>query len=161
TGGFGRRWEATEPQAFWRDLAELDFNNQQAVLALIRRRGDPGGVLSPRAETHTGRWSDLAALLGVAALAWEPADTSGVSNVTTDLHRLWQADHFAHGKELALRLLKDDLEVVSRPAGGLMLRACSLGAFMVVSAASALERRVPMRRCALCASWFELARQDA
>jgi hypothetical protein len=160
TTGRGRGWEAAKTEGFWRDLGELDFDDQRAVLALVCRRGDPAGILSPREQTHTGHWVDLAALLAIAARAWEPVDASGVSCVTKDRHRLQQAKHFTDDK-LALQILKDDLEVIPDPAGGLALRACTLAAFMVVSAVSALERCVPMRRCAHCTSWFELARADA
>src|SRR5262249_22952726 len=39
--------------------------------------------------------------------------------------------------------------------------AHTLAGYLVASALSALRRRVPMRRCIYCSSWFELHRSEA
>ena len=156
--GRGRRWSSTRPQGFWRDFAELKIDDGEAVTEFIRRRGDPQGLLDVGAETHTGTWVNLTAVLKTAAQAWEPEDGKGVSRLTTDPQRLRYANWFIREKKPFL----GDLEAVPDPEGpGLALRARSLQAFMTASAASALERRVAMRRCDHCGSWFEAIRKDA
>ena len=72
--GHGRRWSTTRPQAFWRSFAETDLNDAEAVLAFVRRRGDPQGLLGGAVDT--AHWGNLRALLMTAARAWEPAGSS-------------------------------------------------------------------------------------
>lgn len=158
TTGKGRRWSTDRPLGFWRDFVEIDLENSEAVTAFIRRRGDPQGQLDAGAETHTGHWFSLAVYLRTAAQAWEPEDADGVSSLTTAPDRLSYANFFLRDPEIPV---VKDIEPVLDPHGpGLSFRARSLHAFMLMSAASALERRVPMRRCSHCHSWFEALRRD-
>jgi hypothetical protein len=158
--GHGRRWEATEPQAFWRDFAEADFSDASAVTAFVQRRGDPEGLLDTSArQTHTGTWTNLKALLGTAAKAWEPADKRGVSRFTADLERVRLAEWFLRDNPAPILT---DLEPVLDPSGRVpVFRAKTLASFMAVSAVYALARRLPMRKCEHCGSWLELIRKDA
>jgi hypothetical protein len=150
--GNGRRWTATAPEGFWRDFCEIDLNDAESVIAFVRRRGDPHG------DRHTGHWLNLQAVLGTATRAWEPEDAGGFSQLTTDHSRLAVANQFLGADR---RPFADDLEVVRDPSGpGFALAAKSLAAFMAASAASALSRKVAMRRCEHCSSWFEAARRD-
>lgn len=154
----GRPWTATQPDAFWRDFAEIDLNDADAVTAFIGRRGDPQGLLDDVGETNTGHWGNLTALLLTAARAWDPEDADGVSRIAADPQRLREGDYFL--VKDATGILKD-LEPIPAPTGpGLALRARTLAAFMAGSAASALNRRVSMRRCRHCQSWFEIPRRD-
>jgi hypothetical protein len=160
TTGRGRRWSTTRPQGFWRDFATLEFDDAEAVTAFVRRRGDPAGLLDVGAETNTGTWSNLGAVLRTAAVAWEETDAKGLSRFATDPMWLRDANNFLRYADFPI---VKDLEAVRDPAGGpgFAFRARSLGTFMAVSAASALERRVAMRRCDHCRSWFEALRRDA
>jgi hypothetical protein len=131
------------------------------VLGFIQRRGDPFGFLDAGEETHTGHWTNLQALLLTAAQAWEPAGTNGVSRIAADTKRIRLAEHFLKSDP---KPFLDHVKPVLDPAGGpriIALRAETLAAFMVFSAASTIERRVPMRRCEHCASWLEFTRNDA
>ena len=155
-----RGWTATQPEGFWRDFAEIELNDAEAVTAFIHRRGDPDGLLDDVGESNTSGWIDLIALLLTAAKAWEPEDADGVSRITTDPQRLHEGDSVLVKYGLGLPWLRA-LEAVPAPSGpGLALRARTLASFMLASAASALQRRVSMRRCRHCQSWFEITRSD-
>jgi hypothetical protein len=157
--GRGRRWSATHPQGFWRDFTELDPADAEAVMAFVRRRGDPDGLLDASTEHHTGYWYMLFSVLSAAVHGWEPEDAAGISHLTTtDPGRLRYANSFVRD----FGHVAKDLEPVLDPAGpGFAFRARTLAAFMVASAASALERGVAFRRCDHCRSWFEFVRKDA
>jgi hypothetical protein len=158
TTGHGRRWETTRPEGFWRDFAELDIADNEAVTAFVRRRGDPDGMLDANTESHTGHWLNLKALLGTAALAWTPEDATGAS-LLTKKGLLGYSNLFLRDPDFPV--LKD-IEVALDPEGpGFAFRAKTLASFMAASAASALERRVAFRRCDHCKSWFEFTRVDA
>lgn len=83
-----------------------------------------------------------------------------MNRVTTDAKRLGVAEWFMRDADIPL--LKE-VEPAFDPNGGpdIVLRAKSLAAYMALSAASALERRVDMRRCTHCGSWLELTRREA
>jgi hypothetical protein len=157
--GHGRRWSATRPQGFWRNFIELDPGDAEAVTAFVRRRGDPAGLLDANTETHSGRWYMLQSVLFAAAHAWEPEDAAGISRLTADAGLLRYANSFVGTPDYSF---VRDLEPVRDPAGpGFAFRARTLEAFMVASAASALERGIAFRRCDHCRSWFEFNRKDA
>jgi hypothetical protein len=157
--GHGRGWSTDQPLAFWRDFAKIDLNSANAVLDFVRRRGDPFGFLDAGEETHTGHWANLKALLQVAAQAWEPPGARCVSRITADAKRVKLAEHFLESDP---KPFLADVKPVLDPAGGarIVLHVETLAAFMVLSAASAIERRVPMRRCDHCGSWLEFTRRD-
>jgi hypothetical protein len=158
TGGRGRRWEATEPEGFWRTLAELDIDSGKQVRSFVRRHGDPFGQLAADAPQHTGHWKNLAALLGVAARAWEPPGRDGVSRLTRDRDRLGEAMYFLRDAEMPL--LKGVEPTVYPTDGSIVLRATSLAAFMAVSASMHLQQRVAMRQCQHCRTWLAIGRSD-
>lgn len=157
--GHGRKWETFTTLGFWRDFTDLPLDDADAVAAFIRRRGDPHGDLDRGEVTHTGAWKNLQALLGTAASAWEPPGRDGVSLVDSDPKRLKLAEAFL--RDNPTPVLRDT-EPALDPNGGprIVPRAKSLATFMCLSALSAVERRVPMRRCARCELWFELNRKD-
>jgi hypothetical protein len=144
---------------FWRSFSEIPLDNGGAIAAFVQRYGDPHGMLDAGEPMHTGHWKNLSALLGVAARSWEPADKHGVSHFTSDLQRIHSAEWFL--RDNPAPLLKDT-EPMFDPRGGvrIVLRANKLASFMALSAASAVERRVPMRRCQHCGHWLEMDRRD-
>jgi hypothetical protein len=168
--GRGRPWRTGRPLQFWRNFSEIDLagkNAEAQVLAFLKRHGDPFGALERKAlarepiRTETASWIPTIAWLGAAARAWDEPDADGISRRTDDADRInaatqaWvniapQRDHGA------------EIEVVYSPLGrpGIGLRALNLRAFMVASAALALEEGVEMKRCAQCNDWFELKRSD-
>ena len=158
--GHGRKWETDVSLGFWRDFVELPLDNADAIVGFTSRYGDPYGALDRGEVMHTGGWKNLKALLGTAASAWEPAGPDGVSQVAADPQRRKLAEWFL--RDDPMPLLKET-EPVLDPHGGprVVLRAKSLSAFMCLSALSALDRRVPMRRCERCGSWLELNRKDS
>jgi hypothetical protein len=157
--GRGRKWETATTLAFWRDFTELQLDDVDGIVAFVRRYGDPDGFLDRGEVMHTGYWKNLQAVLGTAASAWEPAGQDGVSQVAADPKRLKLAEWFL--RDDPMPFLKDVESALDPHAPRLVVRAKSLTAFMGLSALSALERRVPMRRCEHCSSWLELVRKDA
>jgi len=158
--GHGRKWTTNIALAFWRDFTDLPLDDVDAIAGFVRRRGDPYGALDRGEVMHTGHWKNLQALLGTAVSAWEPAGRDGVSRVAADTKRLKLAEWFLSDDPAPI--LKDTETVLdphSEPR--VVLRAKSLATFMCLSALSAIERRVPMRRCAHCGSWLELNRKDS
>lgn len=157
--GHGRKWETDIALAFWRDFTDLPLDDVHAITDFVRRRGDPHGALDRGEVTHTGHWGNLQALLGTAARAWEPAGADGASLVTANPKRLKEAEWFLRDNPAPVM---NDTETALDPHGPrAVLRAKSLATFMCLSALSAVERRVPMRRCDHCGSWLELSRKDA
>jgi hypothetical protein len=158
--GQGRVWEARAAEGFWRDFVEIDFGDADAVLKFVQRRGDPWGLLEQDAETLTQVWYGIAAILGAPARAYEPAGADGISRFTTDRQRRLEAESFLKNDAELLRAVEPILDPAGRSPYP-VLRAKTLAAFMALSAAHAVEQRLPMRRCAHCASWFHIGRSDA
>ena len=128
-------------------------------MAFVRRYGDPDGALDRGEAMHTGDWKNLKALLGTAASAWEPAGADGVSRVAADPKRLKLAEWFL--RDDPMPVLKDTETAFDPHGPRTVVRAKSLAMFMCLSALSAIDRRVPMRRCEHCGSWLELTRKDS
>src|SRR5262249_35166968 len=108
--------------------------------------------------THTGRWATFLNVLHVAALGWEPHNDLEPSKCSAANDRI----------ELFLSLLPPTWTEAEESKMGLAYRrltpipvAHTLAGYLVASALSALRRRVPMRRCVYCSSWFELHRREA
>jgi hypothetical protein len=159
TSGHGRKWETNVALAFWRDFYDLSLDDGDAIASFVRRRGDPFGDLDRGEVMHTGHWKNLKAVLGTAAGAWETVGQEGVSQVAADPQRLKLAEYFL--RDDPMPVLKDTETVLDPHGPRTVLRAKSLGTFMCLSALSALDRRVPMRRCEHCGSWLELNRKDS
>jgi hypothetical protein len=157
--GHGRKWETDVSLGFWRDFTELSLDDVDRIVAFIRRYGDPDGALDRGEVTHTGAWKNLKALLGTAAGAWEPAGADGVSRVAADPKRLKLAEWFL--RDHPMPVLKDTETAFDPHGPRTVVRAKSLATFMCLSALSAIDRRVPMRRCEHCGSWLELNRKDS
>ena len=155
--GESRPWSTDVAQAFWRSFIEMfDSGDGAQAAAFVRRYGDPSGKLDAAGTVNTSEWFALRCELGPLTRAWGPAEADGVSRI-----------RHAHVKD-AEALLRYQLHslaagatVIATDAPGLMLRASDLATYLHLSAASALVRRVPMRRCRECDSWFELHRIDA
>jgi hypothetical protein len=157
--GHGRQWETDIALGFWRDFYDLSLDDVDAITAFVRRRGDPYGSLDRGEVMHTGHWKNLKALLGTAASAWESAGQDGVSQVAADPKRLKLAEWFL--RDDPMPVLKDTETVFDPHGPRTVVRAKSLATFMCLSALSAIDRRVPMRRCEHCGSWLELNRKDS
>jgi hypothetical protein len=167
--GRGRPWSTEEPQAFWRTFAELPFEGTDPtpMLEFVRRWGDPLGFPATdetdprlaRAISSTSYWLGLVGELRLLAAAWSRPDRHGVSRCNNDkAHeaalRAWRGVVFPR--------IAPNFTLESDTDGALpVVRASTLIAYMQMSAASALDRRVPMRRCEQCEAWFELLRPDA
>jgi hypothetical protein len=173
TSGAGRSWSVTEPQGCWRDYAELSLTDVDAVRRVVQRWGDLSGRLDPRTPVHSGEWYFTHAALGMAAGLWLPPDETGTSH-SRDLLGPYQEHIRRFGTEpLSLSPIQGfmaqltpeilaEISLIPDPDGSARLvpRALTLRAFLLASAASALDRRAPMRRCLYCNFWFEPRRKD-
>jgi hypothetical protein len=168
--GYGQGWHTSQPLAFWRCFVEIDFPYTaealrfREALQFIARHGDPLGHLDNGKLVSTNAdWPALQDPLGDIAAAWDQPDAGGVSHISRDLQRLAEAQDALHGLADPDRLTGaglPDIEWIAQ-GRGLVPRAKTLQAFMIASAASALERGIAMRRCRKCSDWFELRRSDA
>src|SRR5262249_31591791 len=153
--GQGQQYQVESAEGWWRDFAELKVGDEQRAISFVRRRGDPRDELAPDRSIHTGRWVDLLNRLRPAALCWERRDNLEVSKFIADDERvaiflqLLPATWATEEMGLAYRSLTP------------VPRAHSLAGYLIASAISALRRRVSMRRCQYCSSWFELHRKEA
>jgi hypothetical protein len=160
--GKGKPWSTTEPLGFWRDAAVLDLDNAEAIIAFVKRRGDPlGHVDGKDGETETGLWFGLCGHLRHMAEGWEVEDANGVSRLTDDPGRLNHVTQW--WRHFALPHYADQISLTVDPHGSTLpaMMPKTLGAYMILSAGSAFARKAPMRRCDHCHSWFELKRSDA
>jgi len=155
TTGQGQRYQVDSVEGWWRDFAEIQVGNEHRAISFVRRRGDPGNELAPERPTHTGRWAPLLNLLRPAALCWEHRDGFEISKFIAADDRV----------ELFLSALPTTwaTEQMGLAYRGLVPTpvAHTLAGYLVASTISALRRRMPMRRCLYCSSWFELHRRGA
>jgi len=160
--GRGRKWATDTPLGFWRTFAEIPLNDGDAVAGFVQRYGDPWGQLDARKPVHTARWGDLASALAVVADAWA---------VTLDDQTALGRSEDPESYQRAVQAFRDDLwpqirgdlrvELGSLIGGAVVVPVVgTLAAFMALSAASALRRNVPMRRCEHCSHWLEMDRRD-
>jgi hypothetical protein len=156
TTGQGQRYEVESVEGWWRDFAELQVGDEHRALSFVRRRGDPSRVLAPERSLHTGYWVEHLNGLRTAALCWESRNDLEVSKFIAD------------DEHVALFLRKLHPTWCAADQMGLTYRglaptpvAHSLAAYLVAAAISSIRRRVPMRRCQYCSSWFELHRRAA
>ena len=125
----------------------------------MARYGDPTGTA--RRHDRYRRLDRPVLPARSSADAWEPEeDTNGVSRLSRDPGRINDA---AALLRYGVRYLATQVNVIPDPNGApdLVLQANSLAGYMLASAASAFQRRAPMRRCRSCSTWFELPRQNA
>jgi hypothetical protein len=155
TTGHGQRYEVNSAEGWWRDFAELQIGDERRALSFVRRRGDPSRVLTPERSLHTGYWVDHLNGLRTAALCWEPRNDLEVSRFIADDERV-----ASFLKKLRPTWAEEEMRLAYR---GLtpVPEARSLAGYLVAAAISSIRRRVPMRRCQYCYSWFELHRRAA
>lgn len=175
--GAGRRYEMHGPECWWRDLAELDFSDAEAIRRFVMRRGDPSGSLERDGKTKIS-WSEwIADGLRPVAEAWPSAGADGVSRISDDQWRIRAAQ--AHLRILAPRMPDRDgfnrlsyhgewigLDVIAGDDAsplGLTISARTMAAYLLASANYCLAKRTTMRRCQYCAGWFNASvrRSDA
>jgi hypothetical protein len=158
----GKPWTAEKPQAFWRDLVELDLANGAQVLEFVKRRGllcsEPLGA--PQQEL-TREWHHVQAGLRDLERAWGPPDAEGVSQVrdSAKAREIFEA----HSRDLsAQRYGWDRVKSVPGP-DGIKPVSTTLASYMIGSALLGLISVAggPMRRCDFCGSWFHRLRSDA
>ena len=176
--GSGRRYRSRGAVAWWRDLAAMNTNDRDQVLAFLARRGDPSGAMELAAlnaartrlgqplgedpKPGTGQWFGIKSTLAGIAWAWSPPDSDGISRIDdpakwADAKVMWH-DRLGEGAGwlTGLELVTDPEE--RRP---FILRPRTLAAYLAVSAASSLYRRADMRTCARCGSWLEINKAHA
>ena len=160
--GKPRTWATNTTAAFWRSFVEAGGPDGDAdqVAQFVRRYGDPHGALTDTHAVSTSDWFGMLCELAVIAKAWEPAGADGVSRISADPVRVNDAEAWIRfrAKDFAA-----EFTIIPNPEGApdLALRANTLAAFMWASATSALNRRVPMRRCDTCGTWYELQFKNA
>ena len=157
----GKRWIATKASGFWRDVVDVGnlpvgAGRSGAILAFIRRRGYPFEDSDGTVDGHA--WPVLWKHLHAVAQAWMPDSKDGISHAYKQGQRRQAAVDWWREQIWPI----DGLDLIPDPEGSadIVLRAQTLKAFMLVSAGSALVRRVPMRRCRHCRSWIEMSRID-
>jgi hypothetical protein len=155
TTGQGQRFQVDTAQPWWRDFAEILVGDERRAVSFVRRRGDPFGELTPERPIHTGHWVDLLNRLRLAALCWERRDNLEISKFIAADDRV----------ELFLSTLPttwatEQMGLAYRKLTPIPV-AHTLAAFLTASAVAAIRRRVSMRRCSYCSSWFELHRSEA
>ena len=142
-------------EAWWRDLAEIEFDDERSALSFLARRGDPFGELAPGKPIALFHWAPLIARLQQAASAWEPVgpvkDAFAVSAIRP-------REQCATAERFHISLPADWTTQLSVTYDGLVpvLRAKMLAAYCIAAAAVSLRQRRPMRRCLFCASWFTI-----
>jgi hypothetical protein len=170
--GNGQRWSTERPLAFWRNFAALNLNDVNDAMIFLTRHGDPFGHLDgepydrdkglflPRGHTFSAKWSALQDELKRIAAAWDEPDSNGVYLISRDPQRLGAAQDALYELAPPDKTGLPDFEWIAQ-GRGLVPRARTLRAFMIASAASALQRGIKMRVCACCHEFFELRRSDA
>jgi hypothetical protein len=144
--------------AFWRNFAELDPTGVAEGVSFIVRHGDPFGGLERVRAGSTEHWPSLKTALERIAQAWEPSDR--ISRISNDPKRRATAREALYELARPDRAGLADIELVANE-DRLVPRARTLQAFMIASAASALERDITMRVCQHCKDYFELRKSVA
>lgn len=159
TRGDGRRWTATSAQAFWRNFAEINLEDDSAIIDFVKRHGDPDSQLSPTHPVRTRWWRPLRDHLRPFARAWDDGDAHGLSRLSQDAKRIALAKTYGAtiGKPFFAGLppLRIDGDV------GFALEFNRLGDFMIASAVDQLHRAASMRRCDACGDWYEAKRSTS
>ncbi len=155
TSGRGRPIELAGPAAWWRNFSELDFDDANAVIGFVRRRGDPSGVLSPTAQSDSSRWFEIAAPLKLASTCWTRNRVDG----STCVPQTGFMDALAASREFRERI--NYVPHIWDGAFSVRLNAETLAAFMITSAILHLHGRVDMAVCRQCGDWFELKRRGS
>lgn len=153
--GDGRQWTVHRPMAFWRNFAELDLTGVAWAVSFIARHGDPFGELERDRAGSTEHWPALKTALEGIAQAWEPS-----GRISNDPARRLTAREALYELARPDKTGLADIELVANE-DRLVPRARTLRAFMIASAASALERGITMRVCQYCLDYFELRKSSA
>src|SRR5262249_2593928 len=113
----------------------------------------------PGGEGVPSQWLPLAIALQQAARAWEAPDEAGVSYFTRDRARRVEAALFLDQPVAQAALQK--VKPTRDPDGfAVAFRTDKLDGFLIMQAALALERALPMTRCQVCGSWFDIRRPN-
>jgi hypothetical protein len=155
TSGQGQRYQVDATEGWWRDFAELQVGDEHRAVSFVRRRGDPRNELTPDRSIDTGRWTGLLNILRPAALCWERRDNFETSKFIADDDRV-----ALFLQTLPATWAAEEMGLAYRGMTPVPV-AHTLTGYLVASAISALRRRIPMRRCRYCSSWFELHRREA
>jgi hypothetical protein len=157
--GSGARWKPGPVDGSWRDLADIELGEFQLCEWFARRRGDPAECLQIRrpSETsgtvYTSQWLGLVTAMQQAARMWEKRNDFGVSHPIAA--RKTEALSFL-SHPVAVEALAHVRLVFAN--GALAYTTEKLASFLVLEAALAIERALPMRICLYCHSWFEIRR---
>lgn len=148
TSGKGRPMQFRGPAAWWRNFSELDLNDPGAVIAFVRRRGDPFGKLSPTVQADSSRWFDILAPLELAASRWSRnrTGTSVCIPQTGFMEALTACPEFREGVDYRPQVLDGAFSLAIVPQ--------TLAGFMLTSAILHLQSRVDMALCQHCGDWF-------
>ena len=157
TSGNGRKWTADEPRGFWRTFAEINHEDDKAVVDFVRRYGDPAGELTPDSPVHTGYWYQLMTILALFRNAWSGPDHDGIS------YTLKYPNEFGglSVEQADLVVKQTNVSLVIDAKLRLSAQCDRLDQYMVMSAAFMLARRTAMRSCDHCGHWFGLKRRSA
>ena len=156
----GRPWATRVAMGFWRSFGALDLGDPMEVVSFVRRFGEPYGSLTPGNDCTTTLWGLMRDPLSVAAGAWDPADDDGLSHISADRAKIAFAKNTLFDAKKLLERSGVGFEKTPEPRNATLRltirsRPKTLAAFMIASAAAALDRRVPMRMCRTCGQWFE------
>lgn len=152
--GSGRAYAVLHAEGWWRDLAELRPHDESRVLSFLQRRGDPLGLLAPGHRIDTKDWKGLIWTFRQAAMAWGPRQALEVSTYGGGEVQP------VEGERAFLKSLQTNYPGWAADLGvtfqGLepVVKADSLQAYMIAAAMAGLRRKLPMRPCNYCSSWF-------
>lgn len=167
------RYEANGPEAWWRDLAELDFNSADAISRFVNRRGDPSDTLEREGISNSTRFHLLASGLREVAEAWDAPGEDGLSHagdpsrIEAAMRRLSALASelpSPDGRNVVVPdngLIGFDVILSGAPPLGLSIRARTLAAYLYASASHCLTERIAMRRCNHCLCWFDASSRRA
>jgi hypothetical protein len=135
----------------------MDSNDGAQIAAFVQRRGDIDDELATADKICTDKWFNLYIELALLARCWGPEDADGVSRINAGV-RVEEAEAWL--RFAGLKHLTALISVSVGPPGGpdLLIHPNTLAGFMSLSAVGGFRRRVPMRRCRTCTSWYELRR---
>jgi hypothetical protein len=113
----------------------------------------------PRGEVTTSQWWSLAMALQQAAQGWTPPDKLGVSYPVRDQKQRTEAWRFLDQPVAQAAMQK--AKVTPDPDSlAPAFKTSELDGFLVMQAWLALEHPLPMTRCQVCNSWFEIRRPN-
>jgi hypothetical protein len=156
--GQGQHYKVESAEGWWRDFAELQLADEHRTVSFVRRHGDPRGMLAVDRPIHTELWAPLLNRLRPAALCWERRDNLEISKFTATDEQVAYVVSTLLPEPAAW--VKEEMGLAYRGLVPVPV-AHELAGYLMASAISAIRRRISMRRCQYCCSWFELHRSEA